>query len=79
MGMSDVGAVHGGASSIERLAVTIDEASQISGFSRSEIYRRSAEGELAIVKAGRRSLVILASLRRIIEAQTQCWCKLTGR
>ena len=39
------------------IAVTLAEASRLSGFSRSELYKRATRGELAMMKCGRRTLV----------------------
>jgi hypothetical protein len=54
------------ASSQERLAVRLPEASYISGFSRSELYRRAARGEIVFLKAGASTLVDLESLRTAV-------------
>jgi len=45
------------------LAVTIHEAVRVSGLSRSELYRRLADGKLRAVKSGSRTLVLMDSLR----------------
>lgn len=45
------------------LTVTIHEAVRVSGLSRSEVYRRLADGKLRAVKSGSRTLVLMASLR----------------
>jgi hypothetical protein len=50
----------------ERLAVRLPEASQISGFSRSDLYRRAARGQIVFLKCGASTLVDLASLRRAV-------------
>lgn len=51
---------------IEPLAVRFSQACQISGISKSELYRRAARGEVEILKAGRSSLVLLASLQKLV-------------
>jgi hypothetical protein len=48
---------------MEILAAPIPLASQISGLSRSEIYRRLAAGDIRAVKSGSRTLVLMDSLR----------------
>ena len=45
------------------LAVTIHEAVRVSGLSRSELYRRLADGKVQAVKSGSRTLVLMDSLR----------------
>jgi hypothetical protein len=48
---------------VERLAVSIPDATIISGLSRSEIYRQLAAGDIRAVKAGARTLILMDSLR----------------
>jgi hypothetical protein len=57
----------------EPMAVRLSEAIRISGFSRSEIYRRAARpagdpGRVIFRKSGSSTLVDVASLRSAIEA-----------
>jgi hypothetical protein len=47
----------------EPLAVRLPVASRLSGFSRSELYRRAARGEIVFLKSGSTTLVDMASLR----------------
>ncbi len=49
------------------LAVTIQKAVHVSGFSRSEIYRRLADGRLRAVKNGARTLILMDSLRECLD------------
>ena len=51
---------------LEPLAVRIDEAERVSGLDRVTLYRLNAKGELIFRKAGRRTLVDFASLRRCL-------------
>jgi hypothetical protein len=51
---------------IEPLAVRLDEATRISGLSRSGLYRLASRGEIIFLKAGSRILVDFASLRGVI-------------
>jgi hypothetical protein len=52
----------------EPLAVRLPEASRISGFSRSELYRRAARGEIILLKCGKSTLVDVPSLRAAVAA-----------
>jgi hypothetical protein len=58
----------GAAAAIDPLAVRLDEASRISGISRSGLYRLAARRELVFLKAGSRILVDMASLRAVVAA-----------
>jgi excisionase family DNA binding protein len=48
---------------ISPLALTIPEAVRVSGLSRSELYRRLADGKVRAVKSGARTLILMESLR----------------
>jgi excisionase family DNA binding protein len=50
----------------EPLAITIRTATELSGLSRSEIYRRLGAGDLRAVKAGTRTLIPMDSLTRLL-------------
>lgn len=65
MGMTDEDRrrLKGSGATIERLAVSIPEATIISGLSRSEIYRRLAAGDIRAVKSGTRTLIPMDSLK----------------
>lgn len=52
----------------EPLAATIPNACQISGLSRSEIYRRLAAGDIRAVKNGKRTLILVSSVREYLAA-----------
>jgi hypothetical protein len=52
----------------EPLLVRISEACRISGFSRSDLYRRATRNEVLFVKAGRMTLVDFASLKAAVSA-----------
>jgi hypothetical protein len=45
------------------LAVSISDAMQLTGFSRSELYRRLGTGDIHAVKSGSRTLILMDSLR----------------
>jgi hypothetical protein len=50
------------------LTVTVPEACRISGYSRSELYRRLASGDLTGVKIGRSLRIVVASIERSVAA-----------
>ena len=52
----------------EPLAVPIQTAVILSGLSRSELYRRLGAGDVCAVKAGKRTLVLMDSLRAHLSA-----------
>jgi hypothetical protein len=54
--------------SVSPLAVTIPDACRISGYSRSELYRRLAMGDLEAVKIGRSTRVLMVSIERSLAA-----------
>jgi hypothetical protein len=69
MGMTDIERqLLKGGYSIEPMAVRLPEASRISGFSRSELYRRAARGEVIFLKSGSTTLVDLGSLKAAVAA-----------
>jgi hypothetical protein len=55
-------------SDLAPLLITISEATTITGMSRSAIYLRLASGELTARKAGKRTLIEMASLRAMVNA-----------
>ena len=67
MGMTDIErrALRGGGQA-ETIAVRLPEASRVSGFSRSELYRRAARGEIVFLKSGTTTLVEMKSLRTAV-------------
>lgn len=50
-----------------KLALTVREACQLSGLSRSTIYELFADKRLTPKKCGRRTLVLADELRRFLE------------
>ena len=52
---------------MERILISIREATEMLGIGRTTIYRLIAEGRLETVKIGSRRLVKVESLREIIE------------
>jgi excisionase family DNA binding protein len=53
--------------SIYKFAAPPSEAASIGGFSRSELYEQIAAGNIRAVKLGRKTLVLLDSLRAFLE------------
>jgi hypothetical protein len=56
----------GSVAQFERLAVRLPEATYITGFSRSELYRRAARGEVIFLKSGNTTLVDVPSLQAAV-------------
>jgi hypothetical protein len=54
------------ASHVPTLTVPVPEAMRISGYSRSELYRRLTSGDLEGVKIGRSLRIIVASIHRSV-------------
>jgi predicted DNA-binding transcriptional regulator AlpA len=52
---------------LERIAVTIPQAAMMIGLSRSKLYTMIATGALETRRIGRRRIVLVASLRKLIE------------
>jgi hypothetical protein len=65
MGMTDFEkrTLKGSSPFLDVVAVSIPDASRVSGLSRSEIYRRLAAGDIRAVKSGSRTLILMDSLR----------------
>ena len=55
-------------SSMEPLAVSVEEAERISGIGRTKLYELLTTGAIKSRKVGRRRLVIVWSLRAYLEA-----------
>jgi excisionase family DNA binding protein len=51
---------------LERPTLTIDEAAEVLGVSRSSGYNAAASGDLPTIRVGRRLLVPTAALRRML-------------
>lgn len=51
-----------------KITATIKEACEMSGLGKTTIYERIASGDLATVTVGRRRLVKVDSLLRLLEA-----------
>jgi excisionase family DNA binding protein len=51
----------------ERISCTIDEACAATGLGRSKLYEEIAAGHVAVHKIGKRTLVLVKSLERLID------------
>ncbi len=49
------------------LAATIDKSTEISGLSRSAIYRAARKGQITIRKNGSRSLILVSELQAFLQ------------
>lgn len=56
-------------SPVEPISVRIPEAVRLTGLSRSRIYELMKSREIAFVKVGSSTLILVASLRRFIESR----------
>jgi excisionase family DNA binding protein len=59
------------AEQIAPLAVSVEEAARIVGFSRSGIYEQIATGDLKAFKLGRRRLILMTELKSWVERAAQ--------
>jgi excisionase family DNA binding protein len=63
-----VSASYIGRSAVELLATSINDTAKALGLGRTSIYAMIADGRLEAFKLGRRTLVKVASIRRLIDA-----------
>lgn len=56
---------------LEPFTVRISEAMRLTGLRRSKVYELIASGDVEVLKVGRCSLVVVASLRALIERGRQ--------
>ena len=49
------------------LSLTIQRTTDLTGLSRSEVYRQLISGDLRAVKKGRQTLILYESVKRLIE------------
>lgn len=54
---------------MEPLAISINDAAKALGLGRTSIYSLIGDGQLETFKLGRRTLVKMASIRRLVDAQ----------
>lgn len=57
----------------EKLLLTVSEAAQMCGYSRSFLYEAVNRGEIPTIRLGRTCRIPAAWLRRWIEEQTAAW------
>jgi excisionase family DNA binding protein len=55
---------------VERKTRTVEEAAEILGIGRSAAYAAAARGELPVLRVGRRVLVPLAALERLLRGES---------
>ena len=55
----------------EPIAVSVNQAVNVSGLSRSKIYELIKEGRIKTRQIGRRRLIIMSSLRALLEYQEE--------
>ena len=53
---------------MQKFAVTIPEATELSGLGRSTIYKLFRRGELTPRKAGKRTLILVDELKRLVKS-----------
>ncbi|WP_408846928.1 helix-turn-helix domain-containing protein [Acidocella facilis] len=53
--------------SLSPMLVTVQDAGRLLGFSRSRIYEAIKQGEVVAVKAGRRTLLTIESIRGLVD------------
>ena len=58
-----------GDTQMEPLAVSVNDAAQALSLGRTSIYAMIGDGRLETFKLGRRTLIKVASIRRLVEAQ----------
>lgn len=54
---------------VEPLAISINDTAKVLGLGRTSIYAMIGEGKLEAFKLGRRTLVRVESIRRLVDAQ----------
>jgi len=57
-------------SNIQRIALSIDETAEASGFSRSTVYEALSTGELKASRRGRKAVILVEEIRRWLVAMT---------
>ena len=59
-----------------KLAVTVPEAAAMIGISESMLWKLLADGDLARVKIGRRTLIRVLDLERFLESHTEAQARI---
>ncbi len=52
---------------LERLTVSVEEAGHMLGISRASAYKAVREGEIPVIKLGKRGVVPIAAITRMME------------
>ena len=60
---------------IQRMTVTVQEAATILGVGRNKAYEAARSGEIPTVRIGRRLLVPLAALERLLSSWSPTACE----
>jgi len=55
---------------MENLTVSVEQASKMTSLAPRTLHRLMAEGELASIKLGKRRLVVMESLRKLLTPET---------
>jgi excisionase family DNA binding protein len=55
----------------ERISCTVDEACSATGIGRAKLYEEIAAGRVEIRKVGRRTLVLIPSLERLVDPKKE--------
>jgi excisionase family DNA binding protein len=54
---------------VEPLAISVNDAAKALGLGRTSIYSMIGDGRLETFKLGRRTLIKMASIRRLVDSQ----------
>jgi excisionase family DNA binding protein len=52
---------------VEKIGLSVDEAAEVIGIGRSELYERLATGEIESVKIGRRRIIPVEAAKRFLD------------
>ena len=52
---------------MEKLGLSVEEAAEVIGIGRSEVYERLARGEIESVKIGRRRIIPMEAAKRFLD------------
>jgi excisionase family DNA binding protein len=54
-------------SDMEKLGLSVEEAAEVIGIGRSEVYERLARGEIESIKIGRRRIITMEAAKRFLD------------
>jgi len=63
---------------VNKIAVTLVEASAMSGIGRSSLYRLFSQGKLTPRKAGKRTLILVSELDEYLHSLPKAAVRITG-